>query len=103
MTDFYFYMCGLFVVVSFVSENLNLLTRFGFGCCIIGFVLSFFMMGFYIEKDVEGGCVDDQMVFLGGLYVQQLLSDFYDFIGCVCSSFEYLLFDCSFMDHDGFV
>lgn len=59
MTDFYFYMCGLFVVVSFVSENLNILTRCGFGCCIFGFILSFFMMGFYIEKDVERGCVDD--------------------------------------------
>ncbi len=58
MTDFYCYMCCLFVVVSFVSEILNIFTRCGFAFCILGFVLSFFMMGFYVEKDVEMGCID---------------------------------------------
>ena len=44
--------------MDFLGIYINGNTRCGFGCCIIGFVLSFFMVGFYIARDVERGCVD---------------------------------------------
>lgn len=37
MTDFYIWMCSLFVLVAHISEDLSLVTRCGSCCCIIGF------------------------------------------------------------------
>ena len=44
MTDFYLLMCNLFVLVAYISEELNVVTRYGYCCCLIGFILSIFMM-----------------------------------------------------------
>lgn len=58
MTDFYMLMCGLFVLVAYISENLSVVTRCGFCCCIIGFILSIFMMCESIVVNAERSCGD---------------------------------------------
>lgn len=34
MTDFYLWMCNLFVLVAYISEELNVVTRYGSCCCL---------------------------------------------------------------------
>lgn len=58
MTDFYLWMCSLFVLVAYISENLNVVTRCGFCCLIIGFILSIFMMCESIVVNAERRCGD---------------------------------------------
>ena len=58
MTDFYIWMCSLFYLVAYISEDLNAVTRFGSCCCIIGFILSMFMMCCSIVFDAERRCSD---------------------------------------------
>lgn len=59
MTDFYCWMCSLFFLVAYISDDLNVVTRCGSWCCIIGFVLSVFMMfGSIVVDDVERGRAD---------------------------------------------
>ena len=56
MTDFYLWMCNLFVLVAYISEELNVVTRFGSCCCLIGFILSIFMMCESIVVYAERRC-----------------------------------------------
>lgn len=58
MTDFYLWMCNLFVLVAYISEELNVVTRFGSCCCLIGFILSIFMMCESIVVYAERRCGD---------------------------------------------
>lgn len=58
MTDFYLWMCNLFVLVAYISEELSVVTRCGSCCCIIGFIFSIFMMCESIVFDAERRCVD---------------------------------------------
>lgn len=58
MTDFYLWMCNLFVLVAYISEKLNVVTRYGSCCCLIGFILSIFMMCESIVVYVERRCGD---------------------------------------------
>lgn len=58
MTDFYIWMCSLFVLVAHISEYLSLVTRCGSCCCIIGFILSIFMMCESIVVNAERRCGD---------------------------------------------
>lgn len=57
MTDFYLLMCNLFVLVAYISEELNVVTRYG-SCCFIGFILSIFMMCESIVVYAERRCGD---------------------------------------------
>lgn len=56
MTDFYCWMSSLFVLVAYISEELNVVTRFGSCCCLIGFI--FFMMCESIVVYAERRCGD---------------------------------------------
>lgn len=58
MTGFYCLMGSLFALVAYISENLNVVTRCGSCCCIIGFILSIFMMCESIVFDAERRCGD---------------------------------------------
>lgn len=58
MTDFYCWMCSLFAFVAFVSEDMNVVTRCGACCCIIGFIFSIFMMCESIVVDAVRRCDD---------------------------------------------
>lgn len=58
MIGFYVWMCNLFVLVAYISEDLSLVTRCGSCCCIIGFILSIFMMCESIVVDAERRCGD---------------------------------------------
>lgn len=58
MTGFYCLMCSLFSLVAFISEDLNVVTGCGLCCCIVGFLLSMFMMCESIVVDAERRCVD---------------------------------------------
>ena len=49
MTDFYLWMCNLFVLVAYISEELNVVTRFGSCCCLIGFILCYTVYGFFMD------------------------------------------------------
>ena len=58
MTGFYCLMCSLFSLVAFISEELNVVTRYGSCCCLIGFILSIFMMCESIVVYAERRCGD---------------------------------------------
>lgn len=58
MTDFYCWMCSLFSLVAFISEDLNVVTGCGSCCCIVGFLLSVFMMCESIVVYAERRCGD---------------------------------------------
>ena len=58
MSDFYCWMCSLFFLVAYISEDLNVVTRCGSCCCIIGFLLSIFMMCESIVVNAERRCGD---------------------------------------------
>lgn len=51
-------MSSLFFLVAYISDNLNVVTRCGSCCCIIGFILSIFMMCESIVFDAERRCGD---------------------------------------------
>lgn len=58
MTDFYCLMSSLFSLVAFISEDLNVVTGCGSCCCIVGFLLSIFMMCESIVVTAERRCND---------------------------------------------
>ncbi len=58
MIGFYVWMCNLFVLVAYISEDLSLVTRCGSCCCFFGFILSIFMMCESIVVDAERRCDD---------------------------------------------
>ena len=58
MSDFYCYICILFGVIAHIFEELDIFTLSSKYCCYAGFIVSFFLMCDYIERDVEMGCAD---------------------------------------------